>query len=62
MFNYNNSLVIYAEQGLNGSYRCRVVNNFGSEFSNSATLKILGMYHVSTMMDNGSAVNKLAKI
>ena len=30
--------------GLNGSYRCRAVNLFGSEFSDSASLDVLGKY------------------
>ncbi|XP_022798194.1 cartilage intermediate layer protein 1-like [Stylophora pistillata] len=40
---YNNNLEIVADHGLNGSYRCRAVNNFGSEFSDTATLTIVGL-------------------
>ncbi|KAL9962540.1 hypothetical protein ACROYT_G031648 [Oculina patagonica] len=41
LYNYNNTLEITASNGLNGTYRCRVVNDFGSEFSNTAVLKIV---------------------
>ena len=44
LYNYNNTLKITAASGLNGTYRCRVVNDFGSEFSDAAILKIVGMY------------------
>ncbi len=44
LYNYNNTLEITAASGLNGTYRCRVVNDFGSEFSDTAVLKIVGMY------------------
>jgi hypothetical protein len=44
LYNYNNTLEIAAVGGLNGTYRCRVVNDFGSEFSDGAVLKIVGMY------------------
>lgn len=42
LYNYNNTLEIIAEHGLNGSYRCRVVNYFGTEFSERAILEIIG--------------------
>ncbi|XP_078383573.1 cartilage intermediate layer protein 1-like isoform X1 [Oculina patagonica] len=41
LYNYNNTLEITAASGLNGTYRCRVVNDFGSEFSKTAVLKIV---------------------
>ena len=47
LYNYNNTLEITAEHGLNGSYRCRVVNDFGTEFSERAILEIIGLYLVS---------------
>ncbi|PFX20832.1 Cartilage intermediate layer protein 1 [Stylophora pistillata] len=40
-YNHNNTLEINDVQGLNGSYRCRAINQFGSEFSNEADLKVL---------------------
>ncbi|XP_022798222.1 cartilage intermediate layer protein 1-like [Stylophora pistillata] len=39
--NNNNTLEINDVQGLNGSYRCRAINQFGSEFSNEADLMVL---------------------
>ena len=42
LYNYNNTLEITAEHGLNGSYCCRVVNYFGTEFSERAILEIIG--------------------
>ena len=48
LYSFNNTLVIPAVGGLSGTYRCRVVNDFGSEFSDRAVLKVLGMYlHLS---------------
>lgn len=44
LFNYDNVLEIPDVAGLNGSFRCRVVNQFGSEFSTAAELTVLGMY------------------
>ena len=44
LYSYNNTLTIPVVSGLNGTYRCRVVNDFGSEFSDGAVLKIVGMY------------------
>lgn len=44
LYSYNNTLTIPAVGGLSGTYRCRVVNDFGSEFSDRAVLKVLGMY------------------
>lgn len=41
LFNYDRSLVIPAVDGLSGTYSCRVVNDFGSEFSESAVLTVL---------------------
>ena len=42
LYYYNKTLEISDVAGLNGSFRCRVVNQFGSEFSNGADLKVLG--------------------
>ena len=42
VFNYNNTLEISDVSGLNGTFRCRVINQFGSEFSNPAELTVLG--------------------
>lgn len=50
LYSFNNTLKITAERGLNGSYRCRVVNDFGSEFSDGAVLKIVGKYLVLTLV------------
>ena len=48
LYSYNSTLVIPAAAGFNGTYRCRVVNEFGSEFSDRAVFKIVGMYlHLS---------------
>lgn len=40
LHNYNNTLEISDVTGLNGSFRCRVINQFGSEFSKVAELKV----------------------
>ena len=50
LYSFNNTLKITAERGLNGSYRCRVVNDFGSEFSDGAVLKIIGRHLVLTLV------------
>ena len=42
LYNYNNTLEISDVTGLNGSFRCRVINQFGSEFSKVAELKVFG--------------------
>lgn len=47
LYNYNNTLEISDVAGLNGSFRCRVVNQFGSEFSQVAELKVMGKYSSS---------------
>ena len=47
LYNYNNTLEISDVAGLNGSFRCRVVNQFGSEFSEVAELKVMGKYSSS---------------
>lgn len=44
LYGYNNTLLIPVVDSLSGTYRCRVVNDFGSEFSDGAVLKVLGMY------------------
>ncbi len=44
LYSYNNTLEITAASGSEGTYRCRVVNDFGSEFSDTAVLKIVGMF------------------
>ena len=44
LYNYNNTLDISDVAGLNGSFRCRVVNQFGSEFSKVAELKVVGKH------------------
>ena len=44
LYNYNNTLEISDVAGLNGSFRCRVVNQFGSEFSKVAELKVVGKH------------------
>ena len=49
-YSFNNTLKITVERGLNGSYRCRVVNDFGSEFFDGAVLKIVGKYLVLTLV------------
>ncbi|XP_022798209.1 cartilage intermediate layer protein 1-like isoform X1 [Stylophora pistillata] len=41
LYSFDNTLKITAEHGFNGSYRCRVVNDFGSEFSDGVVLKIV---------------------
>ncbi|PFX12781.1 Cartilage intermediate layer protein 1 [Stylophora pistillata] len=41
MFTYNNTLEISDVTGLNGTFRCRMVNDFGSEFSNPAELNLI---------------------
>lgn len=50
LYSFNNTLKITAERRLNGSYRCRVVNDFGSEFSDGAVLKIVGRHLVLTLV------------
>ena len=47
LYNYNNTLEISDVAGLNGSFRCRVVNQFGSEFSKVAELKVVGKHSSS---------------
>ena len=47
LYSYNNTLEISDVAGLNGSFRCRVVNRFGSEFSEAAELKVMGKYSSS---------------
>ncbi len=42
LYNYNNILEIPDVAGLNGSFRCRVINQFGSEFSTTAELTVFG--------------------
>ena len=42
LYNYNNTLEINDVQGLNGTFRCRAINQFGSEFSSVAELIVLG--------------------
>jgi len=44
LISYNETLEIFDARGLNGSYRCRAVNIFGAEFSDSAILEVLGKY------------------
>lgn len=44
LYNYSNTLEISDVTGLNGSFRCRVVSQFGSEFSEMAILKLLGRH------------------
>lgn len=57
LYNYNNTLEITAEHGLNGSYRCRVVNDFGTEFSERAILEIIGLYLVSLQYRYNNKIN-----
>ena len=44
LYSYNNTLEISDVADLNGSFRCRVVNQFGSEFSKVAELKVVGKH------------------
>ena len=44
LYNYNNALEIPDVAGLNGSFRCRVVNQFGAEFSTAAQLTVFGKH------------------
>lgn len=41
VYHYNKTLEIFDVSGLMGGYRCRVVNDYGSEFSNVANLQVL---------------------
>ncbi|KAJ7375809.1 hypothetical protein OS493_038673 [Desmophyllum pertusum] len=41
VYHYNKTLEISDVSGLKGRYRCRVVNDFGSEFSDFANLQDL---------------------
>ena len=47
LYNYNNVLEIPDVTGLNGSFRCRVINQFGAEFSTTAQLTVLGKLFLS---------------
>lgn len=38
------SLEMSNVSGLNGTYRCRVVNDYGKELSDTANLKVFGKY------------------
>lgn len=42
--NYNKTLEISNVSGLKGRYRCRVVNDFGSELSEVAYLQVFSEY------------------
>lgn len=42
LYNYDKVLEIPDVTALNGSFRCRVVNQFGSEFSTAAELTVFG--------------------
>lgn len=42
LYNYDKDLEIPDVTALNGSFRCRVVNQFGSEFSTAAELTVFG--------------------
>lgn len=42
LYNYDKVLEIPDVTALNGSFRCRVVNQFGSEFSTAADLTVFG--------------------
>ena len=44
LYNYNNALEIPDVAGLNGSFRCRVINQFGAEFSTAAQLTVFGKH------------------
>ena len=44
LYNYNNALEIPDVAGLTGSFRCRVVNQFGAEFSTAAQLTVFGKH------------------
>ena len=43
-YHYGKTLQISNVSGLMGKYRCRVVNDFGAEFSDIADLKVFGKY------------------
>ena len=47
LYVYNNTLEIPDVTGLSGSFRCRVTNQFGSEFSNAAELIVLGKKRIA---------------
>ena len=38
------SLHIADVRGMNGSFQCRAINDFGAEFSDVAVLTVLGIY------------------
>ena len=42
VYHYGKTLEISNVSGLMGRYRCRVVNDYGSEFSDIADLKVFG--------------------
>jgi len=52
LFSYDKTLEIIDARGLNGSYRCRAVNMFGAEFSDSAILEVLGKYSVALLFSD----------
>ena len=52
LYSYNNTLEISDVAGLNGSFRCRVVNQFGSEFSKVAELKVMGKHSFFRYLTN----------
>lgn len=49
--NYNRTLEISNVSGLKGRYRCRVVNDFGSELSEVAYLQVFSEYDISYIND-----------
>ena len=44
VYHYGKTLEISNVSGLTGRYRCRVVNGYGSEFSDIADLRVFGKY------------------
>ena len=44
VYHYNKTLEISNVNGLMGEYRCRVVNDYGSEFSDAANLEVFSEY------------------
>lgn len=57
LLNYNNTLEIADVTGLSGSFRCRVTNQFGSEFSTAAKLTVLGKKRITLFCIFGNGVS-----
>ena len=56
LYSYNNTLEISDVAGLNGSFRCRVVNQFGSEFSEVAELKVMPVSILRPLLDKSATL------